>query len=54
MKLLTTEEVAEYLRVKPATVRSLIRDKKLKAVKIGPEYRITDEDLNTFIDENRT
>jgi excisionase family DNA binding protein len=54
MKLLTTEEVAEYLRVTPAMVRSLIRNKKLKAIKIGPEYRITDEDLDLFINENRT
>lgn len=52
--LYTTEEVAEILKLKPATVRGLIRDKRLIAIKIGTEYRITEEDLTEFLTQNRT
>ncbi|MDD1728636.1 MAG: helix-turn-helix domain-containing protein [Methanospirillum sp.] len=54
MLLYTTEEVAEILKLKPATVRGLIRDKRLIAIKIGTEYRITEEDLTEFLRQNRT
>lgn len=54
MDLYTTEEVGEMLKMKATTIRALIRDKKLPAIKIGTEYRITAEDLQKFLDDNRT
>jgi len=37
--LLTVEEVAQYLRLKPGTVRSLAREKKIPALKVGKSWR---------------
>lgn len=54
MNLLTTGEVAERLRLKPATIRSLVRSGNLSAIKIGTEYRFDESDLSSFIDHNRT
>lgn len=54
MNLYTTDEVAEILKMKVTTIRALIRDKKLPAIKIGTEYRISEEDLKNFLNENRT
>lgn len=43
--VLTVEEVALYLRVHYNTVYKLIRDGKLKASRVGRQYRIEMEDL---------
>lgn len=50
----TTEQVAEMLQVHVKTVRELIKSKRLKAVQMGNEYRITDEQLRRFAEENET
>ncbi|TVR97783.1 MAG: DNA-binding protein [Rhodospirillales bacterium] len=50
--LLTVHEVAEALKVKEATIRAWIRDRKLRAIKFGKEYRIDAEDLESFIQEH--
>ena len=44
----TCEEVAEKYRVKIETVWSWIRAKKLSAVRIGKQYRVTENDLARF------
>ncbi len=49
---MTTEEIAHDLRVKESTVREWIRQKRLKAVKIGRDFRIKRSDYNKFINEN--
>ena len=54
MNLYTTDELADILKMKVSTIRTLIRDKRLPAIKIGTEYRITEEDLKKFLDDNRT
>jgi excisionase family DNA binding protein len=42
-------EVANYLRVHPATVRRMIHDKKIKALRLKDEsYRIPESALNDF------
>ncbi len=48
-KFYTTEEIADILHVHPKTVRDLINGKKLGAIKIGNEYRISEEHLQKFI-----
>ena len=50
-KLLTTEEVAEILRVQPRTVQSYIAQKKLPAVDLEGSYRIYQRDLDEFISQ---
>lgn len=49
---LTTEEVADYLRVRPSTVRQWIRQGTLPALRVGGTrlgYRIRRSDLDRFI-----
>jgi excisionase family DNA binding protein len=50
--LLTVRETAEMLKLKEATVRTLINDRKLRAVKFGKEWRVAPRDLEAFLNEN--
>src|SRR5438876_4704992 len=52
-RLLTTEEVAELLRIDPVTVRRLIGRGELTAYRIAGEYRFTPADLEKFIESQR-
>ena len=47
-KMYTCDEVAERYRVKVITVWDWIRKKKLPAIRIGRDYRISEEDLKSF------
>ena len=49
---LTSEEIAEDLRVHVSTVREWIRQKKLKAAKFGRDYRIKRKDYEEFIEKH--
>jgi len=53
-KFYTTEEVAEILKLNVRTVRAMINQRKLRAVKIGNEYRVTDDHLRKFIEDFET
>ncbi len=53
-KFYTTEEVAEMLKLNVRTVRAMINQKRLRAVKIGNEYRVTDDHLRQFIEDYET
>ncbi len=49
---LSIREVAEALRISPESVRTLIRDDELPALRIGPSqkiFRIHVEDLQAYI-----
>ena len=48
-KVYTVYEVANILKVHYNTVYELIRQKKLKAIRIGTSYRITESYLNELI-----
>lgn len=50
--MMTVHDAAELLTVKESTVRSLINEKRLRAVKIGKEWRIAEVDLMNFLEEN--
>ncbi len=52
-KFYTTEEVAAMLHLHVQTVRTLILKKRLGAIKIGIEWRVSEEDFMEFIRENR-
>lgn len=53
-KMYTCEQVAERYAVQVITVWSWIRKKKLSAIKIGREYRISEDDIKAFEDSRRT
>lgn len=53
-RLYTTEEVAEILKVNIKTVRNLIAERKLIAIQLGREYRISEDRLMEFLKENET
>lgn len=54
-KIMTLEEVAEYLRVKPQTIYTWAQEKKIPAAKLGREWRfkksMVDKWFNDSIDE---
>lgn len=50
--MMTVHDAAEFLKVKENTVRALINEKRLRAVKIGKEWRIAEVDLMNFLEEN--
>jgi excisionase family DNA binding protein len=47
--ILTVEEVSSFLNLKETTVRKFIRDGKLKAQKIGKQWRISKDCLDAFV-----
>jgi excisionase family DNA binding protein len=48
-KLLTTQEVADYLGLTRRTIYTYIESKTLPAVKIGKEWRVKKSELEAFI-----
>jgi len=54
-KIMTLEEVAEYLRVKPQTIYTWAQEKKIPAAKLGKEWRfrksMIDKWFNDSIDD---
>ena len=50
-RLLTIQEVADYLGVSIYTVRRRIRAKKLQAFKIGGQYRVSPFALDLMLQE---
>lgn len=48
-QLLTVDEVAFIMNVSTQTVRKLIKNHQLLAVKLGRNYRISWEALNKFL-----
>jgi excisionase family DNA binding protein len=53
MKYYSPEEIAEQFNLKPGTVRKWIREGKLKAVKLGHLWRIREDDLNNFVNQDK-
>ncbi len=54
-EIMTLEEVARYLKLKPQTIYTWAQQKKIPAAKLGKEWRfkrsIVDEWFNRHIDE---
>lgn len=53
-ELHTCEEVAKRYGVKKITVWDWIRKKKLPAMKLGRDYRISDDDMKQFEKARKT
>jgi len=50
----TAEELAEKLRVNIMTIYRYIKAKRLKAYKIGKEFRIDKTEFNEFLENVKT
>lgn len=48
-KMYTVEEIANILSLNQMTIWRAIKAKKLKAYKIGKQYRIKEKDYNKYI-----
>lgn len=49
-QLLTPSEVAEMLRVSSMTVYRLIKSGELRAARIGKSYRISEADVDAYLE----
>jgi excisionase family DNA binding protein len=52
-RLLTTDELAEYLRVDVVTIRRLVNRGELPAYRIGSEYRFSSSDVENYLQRQR-
>ena len=53
-RILTAEQVADILQVHHLTVLKLIKQKKLKATRLGRVYRIKESAIEEFLDKFST
>lgn len=53
IRLFSCEEIAERYSVQIITVWDWIRKGKLSAMKVGKQYRITEEDIKDFEEKSR-
>jgi len=53
MPFKTVKEIAEELRVNVVTVKRLIYAGKLKAKKVGSRWRISEEDYQKYLKEDK-
>lgn len=51
---LTPQQISAKLQITSQTVWRWIRNKKLKAVRIGKGYRISEKELVNFLNKNKT
>ena len=51
---MTTQEIAELLKVSEATVRTWIHDSELRAIRFGREFRVAVKDLEAFVNAHET
>ena len=49
-KYYSVESIAQILGIHPKTVRRYITDGKLRAAKVGKQYRVTGHDLSLFVE----
>jgi len=53
-RALSTDEVAELLKIRPWTIRKWIRTHRLVAYKVSNQWRIDPQDALTFWERRRT
>lgn len=49
LKPLTPEQAAEILNISPKTLRNWLREKRIRGVKVGREWRILQGDLEDYL-----
>ena len=50
--LMTVHDAANVLQVQEATVSSWIRERRIRAIKLGKEWRIAVKDLEDFLNDH--
>ena len=50
-EILTLEEVAHYLRLKPQTIYRWAQERRIPAVKLGKEWRFRKSIIDRWVDE---
>jgi excisionase family DNA binding protein len=50
-EIMTVEEVAEYLRLKPQTIYKWAQEKRIPAAKLGKEWRFRRSVVDRWLDE---
>ena len=53
-RLLTVNEVADLLRVSRMTVYRLIKEGSLKALRVGRNYRLREDDVDEYLRQRYT
>lgn len=51
-KFYSVESIAQMLGIHPKTVRRYITEGKLRAAKVGKQYRVTGHDLSLFVENH--
>ena len=51
LRIYTLKEVADILKVTRRSIYNYIKEDKLKAVKIGREWRVTEDALKAFLNK---
>jgi excisionase family DNA binding protein len=54
VRLLTVEDVAEFLQVKPARVYEAVKQRRLRALRVGRLLRFRTQDVEAFLDRSAT
>jgi excisionase family DNA binding protein len=49
-KLMTVNEVADYLKIKPEIVRRKVRNHEIKAYKVGKAWRFSVAEVKKFLE----
>lgn len=52
--MLSVKEIANSLRISDRTVRNLIETGKIKAYKVGNQFRIKEEDFKSYLEKINT
>jgi excisionase family DNA binding protein len=52
-RLYNVDDAAELLSVRPATLREWLRAGKVKAIKLGSAWKISDTELRRLINDNK-
>jgi excisionase family DNA binding protein len=50
-EVFTVMEVADFLKVTPVTVRTMLRQGQLQGFRVRKEWRVTREQLQAFMDQ---
>lgn len=54
IELLTTKEIAQYLRLRPETVLRKVRQGEIPAMKVGGRFRFDREQIDAWLRYNST
>jgi len=52
-EIMTLEQLAEYLQVSYQTVYKMVRNKEIRAVKVGRSYRVRKEDVDAYFENSK-